>query len=596
MKTILLLTSLCFSVALLAQDKKQLKQITRIIGEGFKMKEPVIWKNPLTLSGIQIDTSMSNPGDTTGIHRGGEFLRFRSTETNYPKKELKTFEKQSFVSVKEYEEFKNWVRDSIARELAYMGSEEDYFAERFICVTDAYYDDERLELVEYNPSDRELNRQLFNLNWDRKFYFWDPTLVPVLASMYVPKHERIYRKRVIDERKPAFRHYRILHVTDQMREKSRHDAIRICYEPKFIVERVTHVVNDDFAWARNARHQNDLYSTLARHYSKCIPEAPVIGIQGSQAVAFCSWKQTMINQQFQNAGLPFYAIVTLPDENTNEMKFSLSEKDYSDQWKITYGEYQQFIREVQDSLAKEFIFRHAPDDETANRYLNFTEMCFDEASLGYKQFNPKQRNGNRELFTLNQDRRLPKETEMERLYPRFTKRQAYADTYTFYFWDAMDRGAIGNYAINPGRGNYEVTLKRDTLLGLPHDVYQGKDLDLSVVDRFGHGTGVRHFEDLARFIVKEQVVINPGLDTTTFDFSQHDKDAQMTELHYVQALAFYHWKYKPDFADEDSDWESFIFPSKEEYEKIRKGELVKREAITIPFPTPLFRYVVHIYR
>ena len=68
---------------------------------------------------------------------------------------------QTEIANNEYRQFVEWVRDSIARDKIYYGLEEDEDADRFINYNDMYFDEGALEYVEYDGSDRELNRTVF---------------------------------------------------------------------------------------------------------------------------------------------------------------------------------------------------------------------------------------------------------------------------------------------------------------------------------------------------------------------------------------------------------------------------------------------------
>ena len=45
-------------------------------------------------------------------------------------------------------------------------------------------------------SDKEKNRSLFSLNWDKTFSYETEEIVPLLADMYYPSNERFYKKRI----------------------------------------------------------------------------------------------------------------------------------------------------------------------------------------------------------------------------------------------------------------------------------------------------------------------------------------------------------------------------------------------------------------
>ena len=119
---------------------------------------------------------------------------------------------QTEISNNEYRQFVDWVRDSIAREKIYEKTEDDEAAGKFINYKDLYFDEGSLEFVEYDPSDRALNRTLFDLNWDRQLDYSDVELIPLLADMYYPQPERFYKRREIDTRKLMFRYYWIDYV------------------------------------------------------------------------------------------------------------------------------------------------------------------------------------------------------------------------------------------------------------------------------------------------------------------------------------------------------------------------------------------------
>ena len=98
---------------------------------------------------------------------------------------------RSEVTNKEYREFTNWVRDSIAREMIYASLKDHDLADKFIDHGECYNaNDTEDERIEYNMYDRKLNRKTFNLNWDHEFSYGDPALRAVLADMYYPQPAR----------------------------------------------------------------------------------------------------------------------------------------------------------------------------------------------------------------------------------------------------------------------------------------------------------------------------------------------------------------------------------------------------------------------
>ena len=119
---------------------------------------------------------------------------------------------QTEICNNEYRQFVEWVRDSIAREKIYEGLDEDEDAERYINYSERYFDEGALEYVDYDASDRQLNREVFSLNWDRRINYNDEDVVPLLADMYYPQPQRYYKRREIDTRKLMFRYFWIDYV------------------------------------------------------------------------------------------------------------------------------------------------------------------------------------------------------------------------------------------------------------------------------------------------------------------------------------------------------------------------------------------------
>ena len=129
---------------------------------------------------------------------------------------------QTEITNNEYRQFVEWVRDSMARERIYAGVEDDDDASDYINYTKMYFDEGGLEVLEFDPGNRDENRAQFSLNWDRQFSYEDPDLLPLLADMYYPQPERFYKRREIDTRKLIFKYYWI-----DLREAARRGRIEI---------------------------------------------------------------------------------------------------------------------------------------------------------------------------------------------------------------------------------------------------------------------------------------------------------------------------------------------------------------------------------
>ena len=74
---------------------------------------------------------------------------------------------------------------------------------------------------------------------------------------------------------------------------------------------------------------------------------------------------------------------------------------YMDQTEISNNEYRQFVEWVKDSIARDKIYIGLEDDDEASRYINYTDMYFNEGGLSYEDFDPSDRELNRTIFSLN---------------------------------------------------------------------------------------------------------------------------------------------------------------------------------------------------
>lgn len=268
---------------------------------------------------------------------------------------------QTEITNNEYRQFVDWVRDSMARERIYSGLEEDEEASRYISYEDMYFDEGALEMVEFEPSDRDVNRAQFSLNWDRKFAYDDPDLMPLLADMYYPQPERFYKRREFDTRKLNFKYFWI-----DLREAAQRGRIEIVHngvdkdgneiapehrdlntpphpfteEPqgldkdlsyfnkkgqstglrghenrqRFIIDEEINVYPDTLVWVRDFTYSFHDPMTNMYFWHPAYDNYPVIGITWVQAKAFSIWRTQLLNNWLQAMGDLFVNDFRLPTE------------------------------------------------------------------------------------------------------------------------------------------------------------------------------------------------------------------------------------------------------------------------------------------
>lgn len=275
---------------------------------------------------------------------------------------------QTEISNNEYRQFVEWVRDSIARDKLYVGLEADEEAERFINYQDRYFDEGALEFADYDPSDRENNRSIFNLNWDRPIDYSDELVVPLLADMYYPQPERFYKRREIDVRKLMFRYYWIDYreaakrgrinitkdgfestgqVQDQasksvedhrtlispphpftkepqgqdkdlgfFNKKGQNNAIRGHEDRKrFIIDEIINVYPDTLCWVRDFTYSFNDPVTNMYFWHPAYDNYPVVGVTWVQAKAFAVWRTQYLNNWLVSMGDLFVNDFRLPNES-----------------------------------------------------------------------------------------------------------------------------------------------------------------------------------------------------------------------------------------------------------------------------------------
>ncbi len=268
---------------------------------------------------------------------------------------------QTEITNNEYRQFVYWVRDSIAREKIYEGTEEDEDAERFINYSELYFDEGLLEWVEYDAGDRFTNRANFSLNWDRSFSYEDEGIVPILADMYYPEPQRFYKRKEIDTRKLNFRYYWIdiveaarrgeYHIVpdgyDNQGNKLNNDhrELRTPEHPfteepqgldtdmgwfnklgqnnairghenrqRFIIDEVINVYPDTLCWVRDFTYSFHDPMTNMYFWHPAYDNYPVVGITWVQAKAFNVWRTQLLNSWLQSMGEVYVNDFRLPTE------------------------------------------------------------------------------------------------------------------------------------------------------------------------------------------------------------------------------------------------------------------------------------------
>lgn len=196
------------------------------------------------------------------------------------------------ITNNEYRQFVYWVRDSIARRL--LGD----FNEDFLIEEDEFGEF-------YDPP--YLNWRT-RLRWDSK----DEDVRDVLSEMYLPEHERYYRRREIDTRKLNYEYYWIDYKSAAKAANREQGMID---RSQFIIKRVDNIYPDTLAWIRDFTYafnepmaQNYFWHPAYDHY-------PVVGVNWIQARAFTVWRTQLLNNYLQSRGQTIVNDFRLPTES-----------------------------------------------------------------------------------------------------------------------------------------------------------------------------------------------------------------------------------------------------------------------------------------
>lgn len=196
------------------------------------------------------------------------------------------------ITNNEYRQFVNWVRDSIARQLYYDGG-----------------------LKEYGNEDE--SGYLTSLNWKQKLDCAQDT--SILAPLYLPAHERFFRKKEIDTRK-LFYDYASLDLQKAARRSNSYDYKTNSYNggiqgrQDFIVRSQIHVYPDTLCWIRDFTYSYNEPLTSKYFWHPGFDDYPVVGVNWKQAEAFCHWRTKMQNDFFASMGEAIVQDYRLPTE------------------------------------------------------------------------------------------------------------------------------------------------------------------------------------------------------------------------------------------------------------------------------------------
>jgi gliding motility-associated lipoprotein GldK len=269
------------------------------------------------------------------------------------------------ITNNEYRQFVYWVRDSIAHLL--IG------------------DDHILEEGEYGE----------RINWDEYIEYDDEEFMEILEEMYLPEHERFYRRREIDTRKLNFEYFWI-DLKEAARKENREQGMKD--RSVFIKRDIINVYPDTLAWIHDFTYSFNEPMTNMYFWHPAFDDYPVVGVTWKQARAFCIWRTQLLNSWLASNDETFVQDFRLPSE---------SEWEYASRGGLDLSPYPwggPYIRNSRGCFLANYkplrgnyvadggfhsvkVYRYAPNDYglycMAGNVAEWTKNAYDESAFSF---------------------------------------------------------------------------------------------------------------------------------------------------------------------------------------------------------------------
>ncbi len=221
------------------------------------------------------------------------------------------------ITNNEYRQFVFWVRDSIARRILGEINEEFFISED----------------KKGNPIDPPF------LNWEEEIDWKDEEYVEPLDELYLPEHERFFRRKEIDTRKLLYEYFWIdlkqaaktanRYNFDEQKYgqfdkngsfytgeiiDSKGNKVPIKDRSSFIMSGKTNVYPDTLVWMSDFSYAYNDPMTISYFWHAAYDDYPVVGVNWVQANAFAIWRTQLKNDWLQKEGEYFVQEYRLPTE------------------------------------------------------------------------------------------------------------------------------------------------------------------------------------------------------------------------------------------------------------------------------------------
>ena len=202
------------------------------------------------------------------------------------------FMDETEITNDKYRQFVHWVRDSIARTILGDVNPEEY-------------------LIEENSKTGEVYDPPY-LNWktDIDWNSEDQDVRDALEEMYLPEHERYFRRKEIDTRKLMYEYYWVdLHAAAKkdFSEDADYRNAGLANRPQGLRDRSVYVRKetiavypDTLSWIHDYTYSFNDPLTQKYFWHPAYDNYPVVGVNWKQARAFSVWRTELLNASMRS--------------------------------------------------------------------------------------------------------------------------------------------------------------------------------------------------------------------------------------------------------------------------------------------------------
>lgn len=385
--------------------------------------------------------------------------------------------------------------------------------------------------IQADQSEREINRSLFTLNRNVKNLYDEMDHVPILQVMKIPRYAKfLYAKE--------------LYFDDRCNFYETNENKRFKYADTALSSSAYSIFHNHWKIAQYSASPYDIPNVLAQTLPVLFKNSAPYDITESQYKAYLDWKTKKIKLNLKKKKINA-SVELVPSFQVDTFNFIIQGKTRYDNWRITTDEYIEFMAYTYDSLTRDKLFFELLKWERSNKFIDYHSFYFCEKYLAWVEFDPGEKEENRSVFNLNFNAKIKeKDPEVSAVLANLARETATSFTYSY-------RRLSPNDQLDKSQPLTKCSYKNEP------------------------------FFKIDTISVKLTRLTSP-------DSEQNF----MRQINYEQALAFYNWKYPISKCTASSNWNDFVFPTKEEYERMMLGKPEVFENKTFSYTTKSLRYKV----